>query len=55
MDPNALLERIRELVAATFVSEDGSYADDLAGAFDDLDEWLSKGGFLPSAWKRETA
>lgn len=25
---------------------------DLADAFEGLDEWLSKGGFLPDAWKK---
>lgn len=25
---------------------------DLADAFEGLDEWLTKGGFLPSAWAR---
>jgi len=50
MDPNETLRRIREL------SERGYDEDDAASvveAFRDLDEWLSKGGFLPSAWSWE--
>ena len=42
MDPDMALARIRELIG------DGSSADFLlVQAFEDLDEWLSKGGYLP--------
>jgi len=27
---------------------------ELAETFDNLDQWLSKGGFLPSAWTQTT-
>jgi hypothetical protein len=47
MDPNATLATIRELV------NDGESADILlVQAFQDLDDWLVKGGFLPKAWQR---
>ncbi len=42
MDPDEALRRFRELV-------DGE-AVDAAQVMLDLDEWLSKGGFLPAAW-----
>lgn len=43
MDPNALLEEIRS-----------HYGDDteLAYLIEDLDEWLTKRGFLPRDWER---
>jgi hypothetical protein len=42
MDPNIALEELRELFAGKATAE--------AAAFQDLDEWLSKGGFLPDDW-----
>jgi hypothetical protein len=50
MDPNAALDQLRELLTGN----DGSIDDyeRAAEVFDGLDEWLSKGGFLPSAWER---
>jgi hypothetical protein len=63
MDPNAALERIREL--ATMVksmnSQRSTYswtttemiADQLADAVQDLDGWLDTGGFLPIDWTRK--
>lgn len=48
MDPNEALKRIRELI------NDGDSADVLlVEAFEALDNWLSRGGFLPSAWVPE--
>ncbi len=46
MDPNAALHSLRLAIAS------GEYeiAADYAEA---LDEWLSKGGYLPSDWARE--
>jgi len=53
MDPNATLDSIRELFARadteTFDLADGQTLADLVGA---LDDWLTKGGFLPDAWER---
>ena len=55
MDPNATLQQIRSLVTIYF--NGGKWpepdATDLAQAIRDLDEWLSKGGFLPDAWARD--
>jgi hypothetical protein len=48
MDPDAALERIRELI------NDGDSADiELVHAFQDLDDWLCKGGFLPKDWNKK--
>lgn len=56
MDPNAALAALREQAAA--LTADGDYADAqdveaFVEQFQALDEWLSKGGFLPSAWAPE--
>jgi len=60
MDPNKALERMRELASrivdanpeweenTRFVLED---CTELAELFCGLDEWISKGGFLPQAWQ----
>lgn len=47
MDPNATLAAIREITGRD------EHADpELAELVDALDQWLSKGGFLPAAWQR---
>lgn len=56
MDPNAALEEARELSAQIqkdFENDKVSEydANRLAELFQALDGWLSKSGFLPSAWK----
>lgn len=52
MDPNAALELLREW--AERVINDPSYRPrgelDAAQAWQDLDQWLTKGGFLPRPW-----
>jgi len=54
MDVNETLRTMRKLVSDTNLTP--SYEDaarigtELADAFEALDEWLSKGGFLPSDW-----
>jgi len=58
MDPNATLAIIRELAHIIHGGQHPALAGDyetasrLAGAFQDLDEWLTRGGFLPTAWER---
>lgn len=53
MDPTATLDEIRGLTAIGgdrgLDSDDADRLQDLVLA---LDEWLSKGGFLPAAWSR---
>jgi len=66
MDPNETLKRIRVLIAAIVARTDfepgrisqAEYqrlqsldGEELAGAMQNLDRWISKGGFLPSDWR----
>ena len=60
MDPNANLERCRRLANRLIAQEEnqrrsGDNHDtagyELAELFQALDEWISRGGFLPRAWK----
>lgn len=44
MDPNETLNMIREAI-------NDSRAWDAIELFEDLDRWLSRGGFLPAEWK----
>lgn len=55
MDPNACLARIRilqTLIESGPQDPDSMHyhANELSEAMQDMDEWLSKGGFLPDAW-----
>lgn len=58
MDPNETLETARgayvEYVRAADAMDSSGYDSSLttlAESFNALDEWLSRGGFLPSAWR----
>lgn len=46
MDPNETLRAIRALLT----EDDGRTDPELADKVRALDEWLTKGGFLPEAW-----
>lgn len=57
MDPNAVLEELRFAVSDYIIASDNDSADaehDAAARMADcaeaLDEWMSKGGFLPAEW-----
>ena len=57
MDPDETLKCARE--ALEILNCDLSFeparldaSDDLVAAFEALDEWLSKGGFLPADWAK---
>lgn len=51
MDPDEKLAEMRNLVARAKAGKDVRRVErELRWAFEELDEWLSKGGFLPSAW-----
>ncbi len=54
MDPNVLLRRIRaagdELIREGCHDPDAT--EDLIQDIRDLDEWITKGGFLPLDWTR---
>jgi hypothetical protein len=52
MDPDECLRTIREIVKRIEEEDDiESDLPELADAFESLDLWLSKGGFLPDDWK----
>ena len=56
MDPNETLRRMRAAIRAYRRGErllvDGTDAGDRAVEYaEDLDKWLSGGGFLPDAWQ----
>ena len=56
MDPNTARERIAELAAKILSGECQEWADlttaaeELAETFSGLDDWISRGGFLPTRW-----
>ncbi len=59
MDPNAALVTVREQLAAfqgltdSDVYSDADWdLDALIESVSALDEWLSRGGFLPTSWER---
>ena len=49
MDPDAMLSSLRAEAQEILRGEEPSPAA-MAEAFEALDQWLSKGGFLPSDW-----
>ncbi len=54
MDPNNTLQRIRELVGKpNYPIELDTAWDDLTELVESLDDWLSRGGFLPEDWDRK--
>lgn len=52
MDPNATLKSIRELANMMAQGNDSEVSVELTEAIDNLDTWLSAGGFLPADWAR---
>jgi len=64
MDPNEALKNLREAIASATGQQDadtdhGSFCvvnnrtvTDIINSFEALDEWLSRGGFLPADWAR---
>lgn len=59
MDPNEVLKKARDASSnlMTRLPFEKDYnptdeaASELVNAFEVLDDWLSKGGFLPDGWK----
>lgn len=53
MDPNATLEEMRTLAEALIEADDPDPGDveRLAHLVQALDQWITKGGFLPAAWQ----
>lgn len=56
MDPDETLSQLRVAIRAVQSAESSvsaaAAADSLAEYASALDQWLSKGGFLPKAWSR---
>ena len=54
MDPNAALKSARECMSTACMTDDDEIKEEaltnMMGAFDALDGWLSRGGFLPADW-----
>jgi hypothetical protein len=56
MDPNANLKEMREIAKTILSGEEydtGYDAVRLAELVEALDEWITKGGFLPEAWSKK--
>lgn len=58
MDPDAALQLVRDGIVELRAAAEGDSNDaeieaahELADAVQALDEWLSKGGFLPADWR----
>jgi len=56
MDPNKALKNLREAEKQYRAAPAGSMAErvaasNMADAFEALDEWLSRGGFMPVDWR----
>jgi len=51
MDPDATLADIRWTIREYREGNLDIYMDDLIALIDDLDNWLSRGGFKPKAWE----
>lgn len=56
MDPNAALVKLRGSIHAFRENDDEfnrhwDHAETLVEAIEALDEWLSKGGYLPADWQ----
>lgn len=47
MDPNETLRELRHLIE---INGEENFSEEIAEKFTALDEWLSKGGFLPADW-----
>jgi hypothetical protein len=56
MDPDATLAQLRQAIETLWAAESSvaaaSAADSIAEHATALDQWLSRGGFLPAAWSR---
>ena len=59
MDPNATLNNLRQALASYWdlpsgftPAEEEAIVLDLTEAAQALDEWISRGGFLPTEWER---
>jgi hypothetical protein len=51
MDPDKALQTLRAYVAGVSEGDQPEHLE-MCEQFQALDEWLSKGGFLPGPWQR---
>ena len=52
MDPDETLAQLRAAVTASRGADDaGEHLDRIVELVDALDTWLTRGGFLPAAWR----
>lgn len=51
MDPDETLRQLRDLFGEHDKDPTLSELRDAMDLFESLDDWLSRGGFLPSAWE----
>lgn len=53
MDPEEALKRLRQLVKIHMGGDglDAHEIDRMVTTFQGLDEWITKGGFLPADWQ----
>lgn len=54
-DPNDQLNQLRQHISRCLVFQDYKSVEELAEAFEVLDNYLSSGGALPDAWGRGRA
>jgi len=52
MDPNALLQQLRAEAANFFETGELYDLDIFVECVENLDRWISSGGFLPKAWQQ---
>jgi hypothetical protein len=53
MDPNETLDQLLAIAERIHDGDERPHdAGELADLLDNLDHWLSKGGFLPDRWKK---
>lgn len=62
MDPNVVVDELRKLADEVLADDDDPASDDkdnsevayqMALRFDQLDNWLKKGGFIPAVWSKK--
>jgi hypothetical protein len=53
MDPDALLDRLFTAVGNWNLHRSSDWGDEMAECIESLDEWISRGGFLPTAWSQQ--
>lgn len=52
MDPNKTLNELRKVMAEIRRTPQSDEADEAAELFQALDDWITRGGFLPKDWNK---